>query len=175
MRLRDIEVGADYAVTLPRKLPLTDAERWQRDQNPHPFRSLDYDDAFLRYSFPVGQHHAYGFRATVVAKGVPSGKTTQGVTVTFTYRTKLDDDAPEATDTRTIHTSRVLEPWADFEARQLQRDMDSLDRHPYSRYGCNVPGCPEVYDHQRIQGPLGYLWYCPGHQPDTPIREEDLW
>jgi hypothetical protein len=72
------------------------------------------EDSRLLYHFPRGQHPTWGFRARVVAKSLPHGKTDLGVMVEFTYRIDLDEDAPQRIGTRVIHASRVLATWDDW-------------------------------------------------------------
>lgn len=55
-------------------------------------------------------------------------------------------------------------------ARQV-REMRLLLRHPYLRYQCEHPGCEAIYDHPRILGSLRDTWYCPDHDPFSPLRD----
>ena len=123
MRIRDITVGADYAVTVPRKRELAnDAERCLADKSLWVAVTLERSD--LLYYFPKGQHPTYGFKARVLAKSLPHGKADLGVMVEFTYRIDLDDDAPQRTDTRVIHASRVLATWDDWLLRKAALELE---------------------------------------------------
>jgi hypothetical protein len=124
VKIRDITVGEDYAVTVPRKRELAnDAERQLADHSLT--ASVVLEDSELLYHFPRGQHPAYGFRARVVAKSLPHGKTDLGVMVEFTYRIGGWDDAPERSETRVIHASRVLATWDDWLLHKAARELDS--------------------------------------------------
>jgi hypothetical protein len=113
MRIRDIIVGEDYAVTVPRKRELaSDAERQLADHSLTAAVVLASSE--LLYNLPPGQHPRWGFRARVVAKSLPHGKTDLGVMVQFTYRTGWRDEAPERTEARVIHASRVKATWDDW-------------------------------------------------------------
>jgi hypothetical protein len=123
VKIRDITVGEDYCVTVPRKRELaSDAERQLAGHSLT--ASVVLEDSRLLYHFPRGQHPTWGFKARVLAKSLPRGKTDLGVMVEFTYRIDLDEDAPQRTDTRVIHASRVLATWDDWlldkAARQLE-------------------------------------------------------
>jgi hypothetical protein len=125
VRIRDISVGEDYCVTVPRKRELaSDAERQLADRSLT--ASVVLEDSRLLYHFPRGQHPTWGFKARVVAKSLPHGKTDLGVMVEFTYRTSARGDAPEQTESRVIHAGRVLATWDDWlldkAARKLERE-----------------------------------------------------
>jgi hypothetical protein len=57
--------------------------------------------------------------------------------------------------------------------REVARQMALLElseRHPYSRYRCDEPGCDVIYQHPRTLGPLGQPWRCADHDPHDPRR-----
>jgi hypothetical protein len=139
VKIRDIIMGEDYRVTVPRRRELaSDAERQLADHSLT--ASVVLEDSLLLYHFPVGQHPTWGFRARVVTKSLPCGKTDLGVMVEFTYRIGWRDDDPERTETRVIHASRVLATWDDWlldkAARELERERARAHRAQESEQRC---------------------------------------
>jgi hypothetical protein len=123
VKIRDIIVGEDYAVTVRRKRELASgAERQLAAESLT--AAVVLGDSELLYHFPRGQHPTYGFKAQVVAKSLPHGRTDLGVMVEFTYRIGWPDDAPERTETRVIHASRVLATWDNWLLRKAALELE---------------------------------------------------
>jgi hypothetical protein len=161
VKIRDITVGEDYCVTVPRKRELaSDAERQLADHSLTASVVLERSD--LLYNFPTGQHPTWGFRARVVAKSLPCGKTDLGVMVEFAYRIGARDDAPERTETRVIHASRVLATWDDWlldkAARELERERARARRAAERTEPARTPRPATTVDGWTVSARGGRVW-----------------
>jgi hypothetical protein len=75
MRIRDIIVGEDYCVTVPRKRELaSDAEQQLADHSLT--ASVVLASSELLYNLPPGQHPRWGFRARVWPRACPTARPT---------------------------------------------------------------------------------------------------